>query len=301
MANALQNLGKAWDAAIVPVLGEQTIGRKLIPKNEALSGKGIGMTSVETRAYTARSDAVINYDIQEDIEDAVDITSKTLKIPVQQDDARIKRRDWEAYKLAGVSIDNDIAIDMAANVAEKEDAMVINGWAPDGTNYYVKGMYQVANNTHAAANGFDTVGAALAALANAIALLRADKIYSMGWNLVLNPVQYGELEASYSTTLGLEYDQVLKMLNRNAPGSPGRVYESSSITAGTGLVAPVATAANKRFFDLVIAQEPKHDIWYETSEDSGPIRARLLGALVPRFKHLNSSNLDNCICTLTSI
>ena len=300
MANALKDLGKAWDADIVAVLGEQTIGRKLIPKNETLSGKGIGMTSVETRAYTARSDAVINYDIQEDIEDAVDITSKTLKIPVQQDDARIKRRDWEAYKLAGVPIDNDIAIDMAANVAEKEDAMIINGWAPDGSNYYVKGMYQVANNTYGGA-GFETAGKALAAVANAIALLRADKIYSVGWNLVLNPVQYGELDASYSTTLGLEYDAVLKMLNRNAPGSPGRIYESSSIVAGTGMVAPVATAANKRFFDLVIAQEPKHDIWYETSEDTGPIRARLLGALVPRFKHLDGSDLDNCICTLTGI
>ena len=300
MSNALKDLGKAWDAAIVAVLGEQTIGRKLIPKNEALSGKGIGMTSVETRAYTARSDAVINYDIQEDIEEAVDITSKTLKIPVQQGDARIKRRDWEAYKLAGVAIDNDIAIDMAAKVAEKEDSMIIDGWKPDGTNYYVKGMYQVANNTFSGA-GFDTVGSALAGVANAIALLRADKIYSVGWNLVLNPVQYGELEASYSTTLGLEYDQVLKMLNRNAPGSPGRVYESSSIVAGTGLVAPVATVANKRFFDLIVAQEPKHDIWYETSKDTGPIRARLLGALVPRFKHLDSSDLDNCICTLTGI
>ena len=301
MANALKDLGKQWDKDIVAVLGEQTIGRKLIPKNEGLSGKGLGMTSVETRSYTARSGAIINYDIQEDLEDAVDITAKTLLIPVQQDDARIKRRDWEAYKLAGVSIANDIAIDMAANIAEKEDAMIINGWKPDGTNYAIKGMYQVANNDYSTASSFGTVGKALAAVANAIALLRADKIYSVGWNLVLNQVQYGELEASYSTTLGLEYDAVLKMLNRNAPGAPGRVYESSSIDAGYGMVAPVATAANKRFFDLVVAQEPKHDIWYETSPDTGPIRARLLGALVPRFKHLDSSNLDNCICTLSGI
>lgn len=300
MANALKDLGKSWDKDIVAVLAEQTIGRKLIPKNAALSGKGVGMTSVETRAYTARSGAIINYDIVEDIEDAVDITSKTLKIPVQQDDARIKRRDWEAYKLAGVPIDNDIAIDMAANVAAKEDALIIDGWKPDGTNYALKGMYKVANNTFGGAS-FGTVGNALAAVANAISLLRADKIYSVGWNLVLNPVQYGELEASYSTTLGLEYDAVLKMLNRNAPGNPGRVYESSNITAGTGMVAPVATPANKRFFDLVVAQEPKHDVWYETSEETGPIRARLVGALVPRFKHLDGSDLDNCICTLTGI
>lgn len=300
MANALKDLGKAWDRDIVAVLAEQTIGRKLMPKNETLSGKGLGMTSVETRSYTARSGAIINYDIQEDLEDAVDITSKTLKIPVQQDDARIKRRDWEAYKLAGVAIDNDIAIDMAANVAAQEDAMILDGWKPDGTNYEIKGMYQVANNTY---NGgdFGTVGNALAAVANGISLLRADKIYSMGWNLTLNPVQYGELEASYSTTLGLEYEAVLKMLNRNAPGNPGRIYESSSMADGYGMLSPVATPGNKRFFDLVVAQEPKHDIWYETSEATGPIRARLVGALVPRFKHLDSSDLDNCICTLTTI
>ncbi|MHC1623459.1 MAG: encapsulin [Candidatus Methanospirareceae archaeon] len=299
MTNALANLGKAWDKDIVPVLHAQTLARKLIPRSP-LSGKGLGMTSVETRAYTATAGAVINYEIIQDNEEKVDITAKTLKIPVQQDDRIISRRAWESYILHGTPIDNDLALDMVANIAAQEDALVINGWAPDGSNYEIKGMYQVANNT-VSGSDFGTYGNAIATVAEGLALLRADKIYSAGYNLLLHPTQYAELEASESSTGKSEYDRVLAMLNRNAPGNPGKIYETTNLAAGTGIIAPVGSPANRRFFDLVIAVEPFHDLWIEGSQKTGDIHVRQLGALAPRFKHLNESNKDDCICTLTSI
>ncbi|MHC1599552.1 MAG: encapsulin [Candidatus Methanospirareceae archaeon] len=300
MANTLNSLGKVWDKAIQPVLREQSIGRKLIPLNTTLSGKGIGMTSVALMSYAATSGAVVNYNIQNDIEETVDVTTGVLKIPVQQDDRTIDRRAWETFKMSGIPIDSDMAMDMAANITAAEDAIIIDGWKPDGTNYETLGMYQIADNTYAG-SGFETYGNALSTVANGIGELRADKIYSMGWNLTLNHVQYAELTASYSTNGISEYEQVMKLLNYGGAG--GQILETSNVTAGTGMLSPVASTSNLRFFDLIEAQAPKHELWFEDPKDTGPIKSRLLGAVVPRFKHLDTSTpaKDPCICTLTGI
>jgi len=300
MANALADLGKNWDTVIVPVLAEQTVGRKLLPRNTELSGKGLGLTSVVTRSYTARSEAVINYDIQEGLEDPVDITAKTLKIPVLQADTIIKRREWDAYQLAGTAVDSDMAVEMAVQVAAKEDAFIIQGWTKDDSTYTIPGMYQVANNT-VSGSTFGTPANAKAAVAAAIAALKADKIYSLGWNLGLHPDQYAELDASILASGAEEYELVLKMLNRGTTGNPGMIYETTNITSGTAMVSPIASTANRRFFEYIEAQRPMHDLWYPSSEKTGPIRARLTSAVGLRFKHLDDSDKTDAICTITDI
>ena len=299
MVNTLNQLGLVWDKEIQPVLRDQSVGRRLIPLNTTLSGKGIGMTSVSSIKYNATSGAVINYNIQNNIEETVDTTTDTIKIPVQQDDRTIDRRAWESFKMYGTPIDSDMSFDMAANIAAAEDELIINGWIPDGANYEILGMYQVANNTYGGGS-FATYGNALLAVGKAIGLLRADKIYSMGWNLTLNFEQYAELTVSNSPLGVSEYEQVISRLNLNGGG--GQIFESSAITAGTAMVSPVASAANIRFFDLIEAQAPRHELWMVEPKKTGPIKSRLLGAVTPRFKHPDaSSGLDNCICTLTGI
>lgn len=303
MTNALAELGKEWDSDIVPVLRAASIGKMLIPVNPELSGKGLGVLTVETMQYVARGAAAINYDIQQDIEDTVDITSSPLHIPVQQDDAKIKRRDWDAYMYKNVPIENDLALDMAANIVAQQSTLIVDGWKPDGTNYSVKGMFQVANNT-VSGSDFDTYGGALATVAAAISELKQDAIYSPGYNMVLSSLNYAELEASYSTAGISEYEQVLKMLNRDAaPGAlPGRIIEGTDLAAGTGMIAPIATQENRRYFDIIETQEPEHHLWYKDGNvDSGDIMVRQVGAMIPRFKHLNSSGKDNCVCTITGL
>lgn len=302
MTNALAEIAKTWDSEIVQVLQAQTIGRKLIPLNAKLSHKGLGMTEIGTNAFTARAAALIDYEIVEDNlgTETVDVTAKSLKVPVQQDDNILPRRAYEAYKQKGIAIDSGIAADMAAKIAALEDTMIIQGWTADGTNYEINGMYQVANNS-VAGSSFGTYGGAVTSIAAAFGALSTDKIYSMGWNLTLHPTQYYELMGSYSTSGLWEYNQVIEMLNTNAPGKPGTVFVSTDMTDGTGMVSPVATPANMRFFDLIEAYAPTFDTWIEGSQKTGPIHVRLLGALVPRFKHLDGSNLDDCICKLTTI
>lgn len=302
MVNALAQIGKYWDVEVAEVIRAQTIGRKLIPVNTKLSYKGLGMTEVATNAYTARTAAVIDYDIVEDnlAADTIDVTGKTLKVPVQQDDCKIKRRAYESFKLRGTPIEADRAADMASNVVDQEDALIINGWAPDGTNYELNGMFKVANNTATGAD-FDTYGNALASVSAGLAELWTDNIHSAGYNLLLHPTEYGKLIGSYSSAGIWEYTQVLEQLNANAPAKPGMIYQTTNITATTGLIAPIASQANKRFFDLVIAQRPTNEVWTEGAPQTGSVLARLVGALVPRFKHVDSSGLDDCICTLTGL
>jgi uncharacterized linocin/CFP29 family protein len=302
MVNALAELGKQWDAAIVEVLQEQTIGRKLIPLNTALSHKGLGMTEIGTNAFASRADAVIEYDITEDnlAVDTVDVTAKSLKVPVQQDDAIIPRRAYEAFKLKQAPIDASLAADMAARIATIEDDVIIMGWAPDGTTYEIKGMYQVAANSASGAVT-STYGNTLASVAAALKELYTDKIFSAGYNLVMHETNYTELLGSYSSSGIWEWDQVIAQLNVNAPGQPGKIYMSPNMTENTAMVAPVASQANMRFFDLIEAQAPTFDNWIEGSQKTGPVHVRLLGALVPRFKHLDGSNTDNCICKITGL
>ena len=301
MANALAELGKQWDDVIVPVLQTNAIGKMLMPINTDLSGKGLGALSIDTFNYVARGSAQISYNIQQNIEDRVDITVGDLKIPVLQDDVVIPRRDWDAYALRGVPLEDDIANDMAAKVATQMTSLVVMGWKPDGTNYTIKGMYQVADNT-VAGSDFDTFGNALKTVAAAISKLKEDGIYSAGYNLCLSSLNYAELLGSYSSAGVSEYEAVLNMLNADATGQVGRVFDCGDLAAGTGMVAPVASQENRRYFDIVEPQEPTFSLWYaDGNTESGDVKTRLLGAAVPRFKHLDSSGKDDCVCTITGL
>lgn len=302
MVNAINTLKSQWEQEIVPTLQANTIGKMLMPMNTDLSGKGIGVLSIDTFNYVARASAVINYDIQQDNSDRVDLTSGNLKIPLQQDDVTIPRRDWDAYELKGVPLESDLATDMAANVSIQQNNLIIDGWKPNGSTYDIKGMYQVANNS-VSGQDFDTFGNALKTTAEAITALKADKIYSAGYNLTLSSLNYAELMGSYSTAGVSEYDLVLRMLNSDAGGQvTGRILEGTALSAGTGMVSPVASQENRRYFDLIEPQEPSLSSWYTDGNiETGDINFRLLGALIPRFKHLNGSGLDDCICKITGL
>lgn len=302
MTNALAVLGRQFDTAIIPTLQANSIGKMLMPVNPALSGQGLGVLSVETFNYVARAEAVNDYDIQQDIGDPVDITGKITKIPVQQDDAIIKRRNWDAYTKKGVPIQNDLAQDMAVNIALKQSKIIVDGWAPNGTDYLIKGMFQVAKNTVTGADS-GTFGNMLKNVAGAIAKLKEEKIYSQGYNLTLPSFNAGELDASIQYGVS-EYQLVLDLLNKGFPkgSGPGQIIESTDLTAGYGFVSPVATPENIRFFDIVETQIPVNQLWFQDgNEESGDVNVRQIGALVPRFKHLTSTATDPCVCAISGM
>lgn len=301
--NALATIGRQFDTAIIPTLRANSIGKTLMPVNPELSGKGLGILSVETFNYVARAEAAIDYDIQQNIGDPVDITGSILKIPVQQDDAVIKRRNWDAYVQRGVPIQNDLALDMAQNVAIQQTKLIVDGWAPNGSTYTIKGMFQVAKNTFSGADS-GTFGNMLKNTAGALGVLKGtEKVYSQGYNLCLPTFNMGELDASIQYGVS-EASLILELLNRGFPKGtgPGQIIECTDLTAGYGFVAPVATAENLRFFDLVETQIPVNQLWYEGgNEESGDVNVRQIGALVPRFKHLTTSATDPCVCGISGM
>lgn len=290
MVNALENIAKYFDTELIKPLQQRFVGRKLIPKNTELSGKGIGMESVDVWTLASMESATISLGLPEAYGDTADVTSDTLKLPIISEPFVLPRRMYESYKMKGIGIEAAMAIEAAYQVQLKEEALLLDGWKPDGTNYMIKGLYQSANNSEATSDDFGTYGNAVEKVALAIAELETDSIYGP-FNMVLNPTQENELYGSFSTTGASEYDQIMKMLNKN--GSGAEIFSSPTQTVATGMILPVA---NKTYSDLVIPQDYKNLI----NEDSklgelSPLFGMVYEAMAPRVKQINS------ICKLTNI
>jgi uncharacterized linocin/CFP29 family protein len=286
MVNAIANIAKHFDKELIIPLQQRFIGRKLLPKNPELSGKGVGMESVDVWTLAALADATIALGLPEEFGDTADVVGDTLNIPILSEPFNIPRRMYESYKLAGIGIDSALSLEAAYRVQLKEEALILDGWAPDGTNYVINGLYQAAGNTEATADDFATYGNAVDKTGLAIAELETDSIYG-SYNMVLNPVQKNELSGSYSTTGASEWDQVMKMLNG------GEIMSSPTQTAATGML--LATS-NKAYGDLVIPQDYKNQVKEDPKlGDLSPLYGMVYEALAPRIKQVNM------VCTLTNI
>jgi uncharacterized linocin/CFP29 family protein len=282
MVNTLETLAREFDKKMEMPLQQRLIGRKLIPRNNDLSGKGIGNQSIEMFKFSDISAAIIDYTVPEQSYEGVDATSATVQMAYLAKDYKIPRTLFESFKLKGLAIDADVAIQAAYKVAYAEDQLMLQGWAPDGTNYKINGLYQSANQTESTSDDFGTYGNAKDKVAAAIALAEAASVYGP-YNLVLNPAQDNELLASESTTGKSELETVLRMLNKNSPTQTGQVYSSSIMTAATGMLLPVA---NSVYFDYVEAQGPVNDIGEDSKAPKfSPLYGNVLEAIVPRIKY----------------
>lgn len=300
MANALANIGRRLDREIIPVLQSQSLLRKLIPLNTDFSGKGIGMTSVESFNYKATGGASTDYMIHESQSDTMDVTSDVLKIPIQQQELTIDARTWVTMTDNGTNIESDLFMDMAANIVTEQDVNGIAGWKPNGTDIEIDGMYSVAGNTFGGA-GFDVYGNAVKAVAGAKKLLKADNVYSEAYNLTLHGDQFAELEVSQTTSGSEEWAKVQRLLNNGVDNGPGMIFESNDLAPGTGMVSPIASQENRRYFDIVEAQTPMNRLFVIGDEKTSPVHARMISAFTQRFKHLDDSDLDPCVCSVIGI
>lgn len=300
MANSLEKIGKYLDREVVPILRAQSVLRQLIPLNKKLSGKGIGMTAIETFNYTATGGASTDYEINENQADTMDITDDILKIPIQQQEIKISARTFEVMQKNGSNIEADSIQEITSNVVAEQDTNGIAGWKPNGTDVEIDGLYTVAANTYGGAT-FGTYGNAVKAATNAKKELKADNVISSGYNMTLHGDQLAELDGSQSTAGIDEWDRVLRILNNGNKNGPGQILQSDDLTAGTGMVTPIASQENLRFFDLIEAQTPMNRVFIIGDPKTSPVHIRQVAALTQRFKHLDSSDNDPCVCTLTGI
>ena len=258
----------------------QSVARRLI--NARLVGGGIAVQQWTYDQANEVSDALLTYAFTDTAEDQIELSRTDVPIPVLHKEFRIGRRDLAAAQRGGFALNAATASSAAYKVMNLENSMVLNGYAADGSNYDIKGLYQSAANTKTGAD-FGTAGNALKSVAGAIELMMADEITGP-YNLTLNPTQYMELAISESAGGNPELPAVLKLLEG------GEIITTSWQAAGTGMLT---ADKNSGFFEFVVPQ----DMTYETEilQKSKDLWGRVYECVIPVIYD------PNAICKITGI
>ena len=246
---SLQRASRMLDEAMVEPLRRKLIGRKLVAENK--SKRGTGKYAIDVDTITEISPAHITYSLDEigSSSDIIEVTTARKQIPIPYKSFKVPRQSYLAFKSEGKALDTAAAVSAAYVVAKKEDAMIINGWAPDGTNYEVEGFFQAAGTTATGAS-FATAGNAIKSVQAGISALE-DLGVSGPFHFLLHKDQAKELRGNVLTGSGLrELKQVLEMMNNDDPNMhEGKIWQCHDMTAAYGILIPVDPA--RVYFELV--------------------------------------------------
>jgi len=280
MANELYTLTKQFSKDIVPVLRETPSGMGLLPLNTDY--RGLGKSAVRVVQYGTRAGAKVGFEIMKTAGDGIDITGFDTKIAVIQDDMDIPRTAWEAYVDNEIPISSDVALEMAGNVQKAVDDLIYQGFVFNGTNYDIKGLFQVAGTATTGAVT-STYGNTLISVNTAIADLETAGIYAPGYIFAMNPANYAETASQIQYGMS-EMEQVMKVL-----GQGGRIVKNSRVTKDYGLVFPAPLETSRQFFDIVETVPPEFDLYFKDNSKTSDIGVRLVTRLGLRWKHQSSS------------
>ncbi|MCJ2540273.1 MAG: bacteriocin family protein [Candidatus Thermoplasmatota archaeon] len=280
---AFERAAQWLDKQMVPPLRAKMKGRRLFAKTVQLDR---GKSNVVYNTITDMADAYIEYEMpQGELDrDMIRVTPTTVRVPKIVRPYLVPRDTFESFRTEGIAMDTEAMISAAYKVAKKEDAYLVQGWAPDGTNYEINGLYQGAGTTEATAKDFGTFGNATSKVGLVMAALAALDIDDQNYNLGLNPVQYQELRTIRSTYDLLEWPDVLEQISPNDAQPKAFIYQSNNITAGTGLMTPVDTQGV--YMDLLIGQDATNRLGFDSKlgpEDS-PIYGHVIECIRPRIK-----------------
>lgn len=279
-----------FDPAVTAELKTDNIARRLIAVATG-SPFGWGMQSIKNRIRAGRSEAVISMKLTEN-KDQVSYTDVTLDVPITHAEFELNARDLASSKRDLVPLDVDNAVEAAAEVRDKLEALILVG--SDGYN----GLYNGATNDMSTDLGFGTAGNGITAVAAAIEMLSDDNMYPP-YNMVMNQAQYSDIVGPRAATSDKsEYNIIKDMLGGGAgDGTPGalgtgngEIYVTSNITAGTAMILAKPSIKNA---DLVIAEEA--GLQMELLQKSGDTFGRVRAVMIPRIKHGES------ICKLSDI
>jgi len=228
--------------AIVFTARKQAVARKIINTRNISGGIGVQQWTYDTANEV--SDALLTYQFTDTAEDWIELTRTDVPIPLLHKEYRISRRDLAAAARGGFGISTATVSSAAYKVMNLENQLILNGFAADGTNYDIKGLYQSAGNSYTTQKDFGTAGNPLAAVAGAIDLMQADNITGP-YNLVLNPTQYMELATSILGSGAGERE--MAMVKEILEG--GNIYSTSFQPAETGMLLADASAG---FFEMML-------------------------------------------------
>lgn len=233
---------KYIEKKLITAVRKKRIARELY--GTSLGPIGFGKSRYDYDVMTDQSDAIMSMIIEEH-EDAVNFTRTAVDIPILQKGFFLDARKLEASKSEGVPLNISNGNSSAYKVGQKEEALLLQGWARDGTTYDISGFYQGAGLTEATAKDFGTAGLAIDKAVLTEALFTAQDIDGP-YDWVLNPTQYAQLSlytANHSRSNRTEVEEIIG----------GKIYKSTAITAGTGLA--VASGRGGELYELVIAQD----------------------------------------------
>lgn len=272
---------KYIDEAVKISARQAMIGRRLMPIYGPLGfGKEAIAHDVLTEVADAQIDTAWRVDASEDI---INLSRTTLPVAVIKKGFRINRRSLAASRTAGTPLDTATAKSAAYKVAKKEDELILDGYAADGSTYDIKGLYQKAGNS-TAGSSFGTSGQGIDSANAAMALLLADNIYPP-YNMVLHPTQYMEAHNELSGTATLEVDVIRRMIG-------GEVFVTPSQTDGTGMVL---AAGDRGFFDLAVGVDITTEVETTPLVHGRDLYGVVYECVVPRVWETNA------ICKMTTI
>lgn len=240
MVTALQKAATFLDAELVLPMRQKLMARQLIAIKPLM--KGDGLKSAEVMKIIEMGEASMAYKLPKDMSrDMIRIDKSTVDVPVLYKGFEMDREAIAAYATKGVALDSAAAVSAAQVIGVMEDTAIIQGWKPNGTDYLMKGLYQAGTTDYDTTKDFGTYGDAKTVVAALMAQLEVLYVYPP-FNLTLHPTEHGQLLMSESSTGNEEYGRVLRMINGNQPGGPGRIFSSGNMTAGTGMLTPVDPA-----------------------------------------------------------
>ena len=245
---SLQRASRMLDEAMVEPLRRKLIGRKLVAENK--SKRATGKYAIDIDTITEISPAHITYSLDEigASSDLIEVTTARKQIPIPHKSFKVPRQSYLAFKTEGKALDSAAAVSAAYVVGQIEDAMIINGWAPDGTNYEIEGFYQAAG-TSATGATFATAGNCIKSVETGISALE-DLGVSGPYHLLLHKDQAKELRGNVITGVGREIKQVTEMMNNDDPNMhEGKIWQCHDMTAANAILIPVDPA--RVYFELV--------------------------------------------------
>lgn len=274
---------EAIDDRIVQTVRQTIIGRKLYPRPYGPLGFGKQVVSYDilSEVQKGRLDLTWGAGFSAEI---VGRTRTKLGIPVLHSEFEINRRDLESSRTEGMPLDLSCVDSAIYGVARKEDDLLLQGWAADGTNFDIVGLYQCSGLDYSTSSAWSVATNILPSINGAIALLSAEG-FQRPFNLVVDTANYDELWQMIANTSEWYYNKVKERIG-------GDIFESPAMTHGKGMLV---STPNPAFFDFALGLDMIDESEELPLKDGKGLFGIVYECLVPRIKQPKS------ICKLSAI
>jgi hypothetical protein len=281
-------------------------GREIAYPNPFVVGDGI--SNINTQKINEMGPPIVQFaenDFDGQSKDSIGFTPVVVKPVKIIEPFKIPRDLFNAF-VNGNNIQMPQSINLAANyaysaaykVAQMENSIIFNGWAPDGSNILVDGFLSGAGTT-------DTTTAYLFGKFNEASKCAADLISAVNdagadpaaFNFSMNPGLYNTVNAVTSTAGVREMDNLVKVLNPAAvkDGTPmvGRCIKDFTLpynsTSGIGSVLLTPVDPTRTWIELYITVDYRSLLSpAATLPELKPLEGAVYCQMAPHIKQANA-------------